>query len=136
LRRNVLIVVQDSSLTEQGGEAGRIVYFFGDGFMLAIADIDQSVCDPEHLLPIRRSLDQDDEIDVAMSRHGPPGSGSDEYNANQVAAAFRAYIFHSDGEGIVVPGRNDRRRHLGRFRKIEQLRIQLLRRRNGRGRLR
>ena len=132
LCRNIFIVVQDPPLTEQRGKAWRIFDVLGDRLVFAVADIDQSVCNPKHFLPIRRSLDQDDEIDVAVGRHGAPGAGADENDAHQVAATFRAYVFYSDGQGIVVSGRSYRRRQLRRFGNVEQLSIQLLGGRKGR----
>ena len=52
LSRNLLVVKQNTSLAEQGSETGRIVEILGDGFMLAVADVDQPVCDADHFLSI------------------------------------------------------------------------------------
>ncbi len=124
LSRNLLMVKQNPPLAEQGRQPGRIVEILGDGFVLAVANVYQAVGDANHFLSISRSLDQDDEIDIAVGGHGAPRPGPHENDTDQIAAAFRAYVFDCDGEGIVVAGRGYCRGHFRRFRNVEQLSLQ------------
>ena len=93
LCRNVLVVKQDPPLAQQGRQARRIGQILGDGLMLAVANVHEPVSHANHFLSVGRAFDQGDEVDIAMRRHGASGARSDENNAHQVAAAFRADIF-------------------------------------------
>ena len=87
--------------------------------MFTVANIDQPVSHPNHFLSIGLAFDQDDEIDIAVRGHGAPGAGSDENDSDQVAAAFRANVFHGAGQGLVVARRRHCRRHLWWFGNIQ-----------------
>jgi hypothetical protein len=51
-----------------------------------VSNIGQAVADTENLVTVGVSLDEDDQIDIAVGGEGSPSSRSDEYDSDEVAA--------------------------------------------------
>src|SRR5574340_1408280 len=116
LRRDFIVIIENPSLAEERSQAGRIVDIIGDGVVLAVTNVHEPVCDTNQLLPVGRSLDQHDQIDVAVGGDGTPGTGPDEDDTYQIAAPFCADILECYGKGVFIPWRSNCGRSFDRFR--------------------
>lgn len=52
-----------------------------------VANIDQAIADTEDFVTVGLSLDQGDQVDIAVERKGPPSSRSDKYDADKITAS-------------------------------------------------
>ena len=81
-----LVLEEDPRFPEQRGQARRLSQLLLDRLVPAIPDVDEALADPDGFLPFGLSLDQHDEVQIAVRGEGATGARPDEDDRKQVAA--------------------------------------------------
>ena len=85
-RTDAVVIVEDSAFSKQRGEPKRVGEVLFDGLVSMVANICQAVADTEDFVTVGLSLDEGDQVDIAVEREGFPSARSDEYDADKVTA--------------------------------------------------
>jgi hypothetical protein len=85
-RTSSVVIEEDSAFSQQGGEPKRIRKVFLDGLVSMVANICEAVADTKDFMTIGLSLDEGDQVDIAVERKSLPSSRPDEDDADKVTA--------------------------------------------------
>jgi len=96
-----------------------------------IADIGESIADSENLMTLCFSLDEGEQIDIAMRCECAPRPGSDQEDADQVASSAALHMPDGHFNAVFKSWRRRTLRLFRRLRHVEQLGVQFFTSRSG-----
>src|SRR5690349_20953370 len=73
-RTDAVVIVEKPAFSKQRGESKRVCKVLFDGVVSMVANIYQTVVDTEDFVTVGLSLNQGNQIDIAVERKGPPSS--------------------------------------------------------------
>src|SRR5262249_8916872 len=97
-----VVVVKDTPFSQERRKAREGGELFFDLLMPSIPDVCEAIRDANDLMSFGLSFHKSNQVDIAVGRHGPSRSRTDENHTDEVSPTSAADMSKGDGNDIFV----------------------------------